>query len=203
MEWDQRILFQDIILQLVHFFFQDILFFLLVSKKQKKIDIQLLYDVDDYFRKNKLVFSPTNDPTHKITTEKNDLVDNIDDPSQSNLEKQLKAIPQNFGYNSKLDKKIFVEQTFRYKQENLLLCIRGAERMIEDLENQIVQVEIKYEKKINERKTIKGKETQRKKQKKEKEILEGVIEMYLQDITEFNSELIELTSNYDDDMNEF
>ena len=47
------------------FFFPDILFFLIVARSNNKIDIQLLHDIDDYFRNNKLVFSPTKDPRYE------------------------------------------------------------------------------------------------------------------------------------------
>ena len=44
------------------FFFPDILYFLIIAYTSNKNFFQLLYDVDEYFRKGLVVFKPTSDP---------------------------------------------------------------------------------------------------------------------------------------------
>ena len=83
------------------------------------------------------------------------------------------------------------------KVENNLDLIITGERKIKDLKNEIERVENKYEKVIKERKTIKGKERQRQKQRIEKEILERYIREIEQYIAEANSELKDLVKNQD------
>ena len=83
------------------------------------------------------------------------------------------------------------------KVENNLDLIITGERKIKDLKNEIERVENKYEKVIKERKTIKGKERQRQKQRIEKEILERNIREIEQYIAEANSELKDLVKNQD------
>lgn len=44
------------------FFFPDILYFLIIAESSQKEYFQLLYDIDDYFRRGKINFIPTADP---------------------------------------------------------------------------------------------------------------------------------------------
>ena len=89
------------------------------------------------------------------------------------------------------------DSDFEAKVENNLDLIITGERKIKDLKNEIERVENKYEKVIKERKTIKGKERQRQKQRIEIEILERYIREIEQYIAEANSELKDLVKNQD------
>ena len=44
------------------FFFPDILYFLIIAESSQKEYLQLLYDIDDYFRLGKINFIPSVDP---------------------------------------------------------------------------------------------------------------------------------------------